>query len=215
VNEQAIARLLHPYATLDGLHLHQTSIYIDLLLKWNSKINLTAIRDPQQMVTRHFGESFFAASCLVARDWEGTVIDVGSGAGFPGLPLAMYAPSARVTVIESRGKKAAFLNEVIFALGLKNAKVFRGRAEAFPESVDLVTMRAVERFENTLPVAEGLVRPGGRLALMIGGSQVSSAEQLAPNLKWHPAVAIPGGESRLLLVGTKLVNVGHKTGFPA
>lgn len=210
MQEEAIARLLNAYARLDDEQSRKTSIYIDLLLKWNSKINLTAIRDPQEIVTRHFGESFFAASRLVAPDWRGTVIDVGSGAGFPGLPLAIYANSASVTLVESQAKKAAFLNEVIFALGLHNAKVFRGRAEAFPQRADLVTLRAVERFANILRIAEGLVGIGGRLALMIGSSQVTTAEQLVTNLRWDAAFPIPGGAQRILLAGTRLVNVDHK-----
>jgi 16S rRNA (guanine527-N7)-methyltransferase len=206
VTEEAIADLLRPYATLDHEQLRKTSIYIDLLVKWNSKINLTAIRDPQEIVARHFGESFFAASRLLAPDWTGTVFDVGSGAGFPGLPLAMYADSASVTLIESQAKKAAFLNEVIFALALENAKVFRGRAEGFSQTADLVTIRAVERFEKMLPIAEGLLRDGGRLVLMIGSSQVSTAERLITSLKWETPVSIPGGTHRMLLVGTKMVN---------
>jgi 16S rRNA (guanine527-N7)-methyltransferase len=211
VQEEAIARLLNAYATLDDEQLRKTSIYVDLLLKWNSRMNLTAIRDPQEIITRHFGESFFAGSRLVTPDWRGTVIDVGSGAGFPGLPLAMYANSASVTLIESQAKKAAFLNEVIFALGLQNAKVFRGRAEDFLQTVDLVTLRAVERFETILPVAEALARPGGRLALMVGSSQVNRAKQLATNLEWEAPVPVPGGTHRILLTGTKLVNVDYKS----
>lgn len=166
-------------------------------------MNLTAVRDPQEMVTRHFGESFFAASHLVGPDWTGTAIDVGSGAGFPGLPLAMYAPGAAVTLIESQAKKAAFLNEVIFALQLKNAKVFRGRAEDFSDVADVATLRAVERFEHAVAVAARLVKPEGRLALMIGSSQVSQAMRLAEGMNWDTPVAVPGGTSRVLLVGTK------------
>jgi 16S rRNA (guanine527-N7)-methyltransferase len=203
VEQAAIAELLRPYANLSAVHLRNTSIYIDLLVKWNSKINLTAVRDPKEIVTRHFGESFFAASHLLAPQWTGTVIDVGSGAGFPGLPLAMYAPGACVTLIESHGKKAAFLNEVIFALQLENAKVFRGRAESFSGVADIVTMRAVERFESAVPIGLKLVGPGGRLALMIGAAQVAKAKELAPALIWDPPVPMPGGSSRVLLLGTK------------
>jgi 16S rRNA (guanine527-N7)-methyltransferase len=202
VEQAIIAGLLRPYADLRPELLEIISIYIDLLLKWNSKINLTAVRDPQEIVTRHFGESFFAASHLVNPGWTGTAIDVGSGAGFPGLPLAMYAPGAAVTLIESHGKKAAFLNEVIFALQLRNAKVFRGRAEDFSDVADVVTLRAVERFEYAVAVAAKLVKPGGRLALMIGSSQVPTARELAELVSWDPPVAVPGGTSRVLLVGT-------------
>ncbi len=207
VEQAAIARLLRPYATVDEEHLRNISIYIDLLLKWNSKMNLTAVRDPEQIVTRHFGESLFAASHLLNPQWTGSVVDLGSGAGFPGLPLAMYAPGAAVTLIESQGKKVAFLNEVIFALRLKNAKTWAGRAEAFPAKVDLVTMRAVERFEGALPIASRMVAPGGRVAILIGQSQVRLAEKLEAELTWSPPLNLPSGNSRTLLIGTKVVKV--------
>lgn len=197
-----IAELLRAYAILREEQLFKISIYIDLLIKWNSKINLTGVRDLREMITRHFGESFFAASQLVSPEWRGTGIDVGSGAGFPGLPLAMYAAEAQVTLIESQAKKAAFLNEVIFALELKNAKVFRGRAESFSGAADVVTLRAVERFEDAVPIAARLVNPEGRLALMIGASQVPRAMELVQSLRWDAPVTVPGGSSRVLLVGT-------------
>lgn len=209
MEQAAIAELLRPYANLSAAQLQNISIYVDLLLKWNRKINLTAVRDPEEMVTRHFGESFFAASHLVTADWAGTAIDLGSGAGFPGIPLAMHAPGARVTLIESHAKKAAFLNEVVSALQLRNVRVFGARAEAFSGVADLVTMRAVERFESSLPIALSLVKPGGRLALMIGTAQVPKAKQLARALTWDFPVAVPGGNSRVLLSGTKPVGGGY------
>jgi len=206
VDQAAIAHLLRPYAEVGARQLELTSIYTDILLKWNSRINLTAIREPEEIIRRHFGESFFAAVQLVTKDWHASVIDVGSGAGFPGIPIAMYSPGVALTLIESQGKKAAFLNEVIFALGLNQTKVFRGRAEEFAGSADLVTLRAVEKFSQVLPTAQSLVRAGGRLALMIGESQVSEAKILAKGVDWRDLVMVPGGNSRVLLAGTKLVN---------
>lgn len=169
-------------------------------------MNLTSIREPEEIVRRHFGESFFVAAQLIRGDWRGSVIDVGSGAGFPGLPMAIWAPDAQVTLIESHAKKAAFLNEAIFSLNLKSAKVFRGRAEACSISADMVTLRAVERFIEVLPSAERLVSSSGRLVLMVGSSQVTEARRIAHSLDWHDPVAVPGGSSRVLLTGTKSVN---------
>lgn len=194
---------MRPFAEIGDERLRQTSMYIDVLLKWNQKINLTAIRDPQEIITRHFGESFFAASHLLPPDWRGEVIDVGSGAGFPGLPMAMYSASAAVTLIESQGKKVTFLNEVIHLLGVKNAKVFHGRADEFPGRGDLVTLRAVEQFARVLPHIFKLVKAGGRLGLLIGESQLQAAEQLLPGVRWEQPVRIPGGNSRFLCVGKK------------
>ena len=205
MDTNAIAHLLRPYAELTATQLAQTLTYLNLLVKWNAKVNLTAVRSPEEMVTRHFGESFFAAARLVSSTWAGTAVDVGSGAGFPGLPLAMSAPGAEVTLIEATNKKAAFLNEVIFALQLKNARVFADRAENYPGRGQLVTLRAVERFEKSLQVALNLVAKGGRLALMIGSAQVDVAGMLAVGVEWQEPEPVPGGHSRVLLVGTKLI----------
>lgn len=202
-----MARLLRPYAALTPAQLDQVSIYLDLLLKWNARINLTAVRNPEEIVTRHFGESFFAAARLMASRDPLTVIDLGSGAGFPGLPLAIFATWAKVTLVEASGKKAAFLNEAISALHLANAKVFAQRAESYPGTADLITMRAVEKFSDTLPMALRLIRHGGRIALMIGVGQLEQARTLAREIAWQASVPVPGGHSRVLAVGTKLVRV--------
>ena len=204
MDTSAISRLLEPYGDLTTKQLEKTAAYLSLLLKWNAKVNLTAVRDPEKIVSRHFGESFFAARQLLTPEAETSVIDLGSGAGFPGLPLAIFAPRAVVTLIESNAKKTAFLNEVISALGLSNASVARQRGEDFAGSAALVTMRAVEKFENAVPTALRLVRPGGRLALMIGESQTSTAHSKAREVLWSDPVLVPGSNSRIILVGTKI-----------
>ncbi len=201
------AQWLQPFAELDQKQLADTLTYVNLLLKWNARMNLTAVRKPEEMIQRHFGESFFAARHLfvkpeLAEEPAGSVVDVGSGAGFPGLPMAIFSSSTQFTLIESNGKKAAFLNEVIRSLQLKNAKVFSQRAETYPGRADLVTMRAVEAFESVLPTAAGLVKPGGRLGVMIGSGQVQSAHKVH-GMEWHDPVAIPGGHSRVIMVGIK------------
>jgi 16S rRNA (guanine527-N7)-methyltransferase len=205
-----IAQLLQTYASLSGEQLSKTHAYLDLLLKWNARMNLTAVRDPSQIVTRHFGESFFAVSKLMEPGWSGRVIDVGSGAGFPGIPIAMWSSQAEVMLIESNTKKAAFLNEVGRMLQLKNLRVVSQRAEDFAEDAELVTMRAVERFETSLPVASRLVQSQGRLALMVGKDQVERAREIAKDFKWNDPMLVPGGHSRVLLVGTKLATVGER-----
>jgi 16S rRNA (guanine527-N7)-methyltransferase len=196
-----IADLLRPFAELSPDQLTATSTYINLLMKWNARVSLTAIRDPDEIVTRHFGESYFVAEMLLPEDWAGGVIDFGSGAGFPGIPLAMFRPKATVTLIESNGKKAAFLNEVVGQLGLKNIELFRGRGEGCEKKADLVLMRAVESFGRALDVAAGLVQPGGRLGLLIGERQMTAAKAVEPKLSWSEPVRIPQGDKRILLVG--------------
>ena len=203
VETAAIAHLLQPFIELDEMRLRAISTYIDLLLKWNSRINLTAIRDPSEIVQRHFGESLFAAKCALEQKSVDTAIDLGSGAGFPGVPLAMLAPDVQVTLIESQQKKATFLKELVYALGLKNIKVFGDRAESYPAIADLVMLRAVERFEQALQMAIRLTRTGGRIALMIGSGQVEPARRLVSVVNWSDPVQMPCGHSRELLIGTK------------
>lgn len=180
-------------------------MYIDILLKWNSRINLTAVRQPEEIVSRHFGESLFAAQYLFPRGAEssGSVIDVGSGAGFPGIPIGMWVPRASITLIESNQKKATFLKEVCRTLILTNINVLPGRAEGFENQAEFVTLRAVEAFEDVVPTASKLTGPGGKLALLIGLSQVKRARELAPGFEWAVPVEIPQSSSRVLLIGSR------------
>ena len=197
-----IQELLRPYLGDEELSFEQTeqvSTYLDLLVKWNARINLTAVRDPEQMVQRHFGESLFAARQLVQRGTSLIVADVGSGAGFPGVPLKIYAPELQLTLIEAQGKKATFLREVVRATGLTHINIFAGRAEQWEHTADLVTLRAVEKFEVILPLAARLVAPGGRLAVLIGVGQERRAEELAPG-GWGLPIGIPGSRERVVKV---------------
>lgn len=213
-----IASLLEPFlsARPSRSQLSCISTYIDILLKWNQKLNLTAVRDPEQIVNRHFGESLFTARCLfperasadagvpLAASGPGVrLVDVGSGAGFPGLPIKIFAPEIKLTLIESSNKKATFLREVIRNLKLTDAEVFAGRAEDFPAaSAGIVTLRAVERFDEILPVAARLVAPGGRLALLIGQAQVPQATRQLRTFTWRDAISVPLSSARVLLLGS-------------
>jgi 16S rRNA (guanine(527)-N(7))-methyltransferase RsmG len=288
VNQARIAELLRPFlvssachseergdekpASLSATQLQSISTYIDILLRWNARINLTAIRDPEEIITRHFGESLFAARHLfsiepdpgsageprtgqtraseiaggIANEITGgiaggrpggraalqgrvnsremsrasapalangqppatndrpSVADIGSGAGFPGLPIKLWAPHISLTLIESNHKKAAFLKEVARALTLTDVNIQNARAEAITETTkdryDLVTLRAVERFETVLPIAAALVAPSGRLALLISSAQEPQARATSPNLNWSPPVPIPLSRSRVLML---------------
>lgn len=185
------------------------SMYIDLLLKWNARVNLTAVREPEKIVTRHFGESIFVARHLFPEVKEESagfkphVVDVGSGAGFPGLPIKLWAPQVRLTLIESNQRKATFLREVVRSLGLSDVDVFAGRASAFTGFADFVTVRAIERFEAMLPVAAGLLGPAGSLTMLVGKAQVRPIRNLLPDLKWSEAVDLPLSFNRVLITGRK------------
>jgi 16S rRNA (guanine527-N7)-methyltransferase len=230
-------------AVLSPAQLQHISTYIDILIRWNARINLTAIRDPEDIVTRHFGESLFAASRLFpppssassvssmvssldsigdnprhserdsapndathpprpATSDRITLADLGSGAGFPGLPIKLWAPQISLTLIESNHKKAAFLREVARSLTLTDVNIQNKRAEILlGNSYDVVTLRAVECFESILPVAAALVAPLGRLALLIGASQHNQGRASQPGFTWSKPIPIPHSRARVLLIG--------------
>jgi 16S rRNA (guanine527-N7)-methyltransferase len=205
MDPQRIAELLKPFlgnAQLSGSQVQQVSTYLDLLTKWNARTNLTSIREPEDIVTRHFGESFFAAKHLFGMDSHGTATDLGSGAGFPGLPFKVWCPSLQLQLIESNQKKAVFLKEIVRALHLPEVTVLSDRAEQLQLQSQLVSLRAVERFEMMLPIARRLLLREGRLALLIGGAQVDAAKSLLPDLLWEQPLPLPLSMSRVLLVGT-------------
>jgi len=218
-----IAELLQPFLDPEGSdgavllrsQLLSISTYIDLLLRWNSRVNLTSVRQPEEIVTRHFGESVFAARHLFPAPrripaekalTEVQVIDIGSGAGFPGLPIKIWAPHIRITLIEPNHKKVTFLREVVRALTLTNIDVLAERAEDYPTGAgagDVVTLRAVERFDSIIPAAARLLGPGGRLAIMIGQAQIERAIHLVPSIHWGKPVRLPLSSSRFMIIGSK------------
>jgi 16S rRNA (guanine527-N7)-methyltransferase len=221
-----IAQLLAPFfasnnadhLTCDQLtsdDLRDISTYIDVLLKWNARINLTAIRDPEQIVTRHFGESFFAARHLFpsrnfypseSSGFSGAerLADLGSGAGFPGLPIKLWARKLPTTLIESNHKKATFLREVCRTLELHDIKIEHARAEVLPPNTfTVVTLRAVERCREVLPSVSRLLADGSRAALLTGSSQLSTVKPVLTSFLWNEPIPIPGSQSRMLLIGSK------------
>ena len=215
-----IASLLEPFLGSEPLPANlagQLQAYLDLLLRWNARMNLTAVRDPDQIVTRHFGESLFAARLLLdigalpePLNPRVTLADVGSGAGFPGVPIKLFAPDLRLTLIESQNKKATFLREVIRTLAIPNAEVYGGRAEAWNHTADVVTLRAVEKFEAVLPTAATLVTSGagassGMLCLLVGSGQQFVARQvLGTDWAITGPIHIPESVDRVVLVGKRM-----------
>jgi 16S rRNA (guanine(527)-N(7))-methyltransferase RsmG len=264
-----ISELLAPYlnssvvpssAVLTPAQLNDISTYIDLLIHWNARINLTAIRTEEEIVTRHFGESLFAAIQLFpaptavssvfedldldndsdrssvppgpARESPNfsraarpekeigasaprpptrnlqpvlrnriSVADLGSGAGFPGIPLKLWAPEIHLTLIESNQKKSTFLRELVRSLTLANIDIKTARAETTSETYDLLTLRAVERFTSILPVAASLTKPAGRLALLISSAQLDEARRVLHSFSWQAPILIPNSLSRHILIG--------------
>jgi 16S rRNA (guanine527-N7)-methyltransferase len=204
VNEHRISELLSPFlgqATLSSPQLSTVRTYLELLIKWNSKMNLTAVRNPEQIVTRHFGESLFAASRILPdQSSDASLIDIGSGAGFPGLPAKIWAPGISLTLIESNLRKATFLREIVRAVNLPNVRIETSRAESSDIQAEVVTLRAVEKFERVLPVAQRLLKSEGRAVLLIGASQVELAKS-GMAMRWEEPIPIPLSQSRVLLIG--------------
>jgi 16S rRNA (guanine527-N7)-methyltransferase len=138
--------------------------YLTLLHKWNSAFNLTAIRDPREMLVKHLFDSLAMHPFVDAQ----RLADLGTGPGLPGIPLAIAKPSLHVALVESNGKKARFLRQAVRELGLDNARVLESRAEqvAEPGAFDAITARALDRLAGIIAVGGHLLQPDGRLLAM-------------------------------------------------
>jgi len=182
----------------------QTGQYVELLLLWNKRLNLTSIVDPQEIVTRHFGESMFLCTVLPVENCR--LADVGSGAGFPGLAIKLIQPSVRVTLVESSQKKCAFLSEVVRKLGISPVEISQGRFEDLripPRSKELLTARAIGGWLRFLGWANRVIPPSGHVALWVG-EQDSIKISRTPGWAWDPPVRIPESQRRFLVVGRPL-----------
>lgn len=189
-------------AELEPALAGQFEAYCSLILRWNARLNLTAVRDEEGVLSRHFVESIACARALPAG--LATLLDFGSGAGFPGVPIALCRPEIAVTLAESQGKKAAFLSEAVRVLSLA-AKVHSGRAEALQTEFDCVTMRAVDKMELAVQTAKRLVRREGWLALMTTASDLDQMKLAAGGeFSWTDPVQMSG--ERLLALGKRGVS---------
>lgn len=172
--------------------------YLSLLLRWNARTNLTAIREPREIVLRHFADSLFCAHQLTpdAR----TLLDFGSGAGFPGIPIALARPEIHVTLAESQNRKAAFLREAVRSLAL-NAEIWSQRVEAMPPNrlFDAVTLRAVDQMESACRNAARRVIPGGQLLIFTTLRLADTLRTAIPSVSWEPPIALPHSDQGLLL----------------
>jgi 16S rRNA (guanine527-N7)-methyltransferase len=177
----------------------QCDAYHTVLRRWNAQINLTAIRSEEETLRRHFVESIAVARALP----QGiqTLLDFGSGAGFPGLPIAICRPEISVVLAESQMKKAAFLREAVRSTGIA-VEVYGSRAETNVRRFDCVTLRAVDRMHEAAKAASSLVAPAGWLALMT--THPESAELVGAVGKaftWREGIPLPSADARILLLG--------------
>jgi len=177
--------------------------YLSLLHRWNRTYNLTAVRDPQQMVPRHLLD---ALSMLPHLEGIHTLADLGTGPGLPGIPLALARPDLKVTLVEANGKKARFLREAVRTLHLDNAEVVHARIEAFqPEKpFDAITARALASLAEILTLGGHLIAAHGALVAMKAAAFQAEIAALPPN--WQVSAVhrldVPGldGERHLVIV---------------
>jgi len=197
----------HP--SLDLETAEKFAAYLALLQKWNARTNLTAIRDEEGILSRHFLESILCAQALPVN--VSNLLDFGSGAGFPGIPIALIRNEIAVTLAESQHKKAAFLREAVRTLGL-NTKVHSARAEILMDRFDCVTLRAVDNMAEAIPAAIQLLQPAGSLAILttiddapaIQARVALSCSFQSGSFSWLPAKPLPQGTSRILLLGQRI-----------
>jgi 16S rRNA (guanine527-N7)-methyltransferase len=218
LNPESITRLLEPYtgsAAVPAAVYSQLASYLELILKWNARINLTAIREPEQIVQRHFGESLFVGLHLDLSEEAGirrdsgesgecgpcsSLLDLGSGAGFPGIPIQLLRPELAITLTESRSRKAAFLREAVRVLGLK-AEVRAGRAEEMPAErrFHTVALRAVDEMDAA--VSEASQRASHRI--MILGTRGAIYPTLAEGFRLADPIALPNSSNGVLWIARR------------
>src|SRR5579863_6845810 len=206
LDESSVRALLEPFQLeLNSSQVSMLLAYLDLLLRWNRKINLTSIRTEEECVTRHFGESLYLARWIKLK---GNLLDIGSGAGFPGLALRIAFPDLATTLLEPVAKKRAFLKEATRVCNISRVEVRPERLEDFTRQgpgamFDTVTVRAVGHFETLLPQAQNHLKSDGRICLWIGQNQGQSLRESSERMQWGVPIAMPVGREREIWVGTR------------
>jgi len=191
MSPSTLTALLAPYAVVSPPLASQLLLYLDLILKWNDRVNLTAIRTPEDIVRRHFGESLFAAAHLGP---SRTLLDYGSGAGFPGIPIQLAHPTLQVTLAESRARKAAFLHEAVRTLPLPT-EIWPHRVESMSDNrtFDTVTLRAVDHMPAA--IAAAALRATHKLLILS-----TLHAQIPPDFTLDPPLPLPESHGAALLI---------------
>ena len=220
INEDQARELLTPFGlSLNAEEMNKVRAYLSLLLRWNTRINLTAVRDAEECVTRHFGESLYLAR--FAR-LEGYLLDIGSGAGFPGLALKITFPQLQVTLLEPVGKKRAFLKEVARACEMDLVDVRSERLREFVKQqvetgrhsrFDVITSRAVGRLAGLIPDAVECLEQHAALYLWLSHHQQEEVCRASEGLvEWNSPIPLPLAHNREIWRGSQLAsNVPRET----
>ena len=206
LNETRLRQLLDPFGLdLSTAQADQVLAYLNLLCRWNQKINLTSIRDPEECVTRHFGESLFLSRHM---EIHGHLLDIGSGAGFPGLALKIAFPAISVTLLEPVAKKRAFLKEAARVCDFGQVAVRADRLEDLvcatpPPAFDFATMRAVGNLQVLVPIAAQCLKPNGNILLWLTQDQAASLASIESGLAWANPLPIPLSRTGVIWRGTR------------
>jgi 16S rRNA (guanine527-N7)-methyltransferase len=195
LDEATVRQLLEPFGlSLSTDQIGQVIAYLELLLRWNKKINLTGILDATSCVSRHFGESLYLGRWV---ELKGKLLDIGSGAGFPGLCLKIIFPDLWVTLLEPVAKKRAFLKEAARVCGMNFVEVRGERLEDFaclaPPAYDAATARAVGHLDELIPLASRCLKSGGDLFLWLSRQQASELGYLQGGIREGRGIGMPGG----------------------
>lgn len=203
LRDERIREALLPYGiAADSELCDGIRVYVEILLRWNEKIALTTITNPDEILRAHFGESFFAAS--VAEVAEGRVADIGTGAGFPGIPIRMVRPTLRLTLVDPIAKKTAFLGEILRNLAISDATIIRCRMEELPEDLpafDLIMARALGKYEAFLRWSKARISQNGSIMLLLGESDTEEVSKDG-RWVWREPVQIPQSRGRFVLLGS-------------
>jgi 16S rRNA (guanine527-N7)-methyltransferase len=204
ISEETVRKALGEFQiVVDSQQVVLIQQYIKTLLRWNEKLNLTAIRNPLEILYRHFCESMFAAGAIPVD--KGRLADIGSGPGFPGIPLKIIRPELELCLVESNTKKGTFLAEVVRELQLANTRVLISRYEELGEELsplDYVCSRAVGEFGPFLEWAASNRVDARQVILWIGGRDLEEAQK-SKQWEWRERILVPQSLQRYLLVGKK------------
>ena len=191
---ELIQKELQPWLTLSEDQIPNLWEHYEVLLRWNDRINLTSIPPGEEMVIRHYCESVFFGAHMPGASGEPSILDMGSGAGFPGVPIAILRPAWRITLLESHQRKAVFLRES--TRGLPNISVLARRAESVPGRFDWVVSRGVDPKE----VLRNVPRLARSVGLMLGEDDFSAIQSFQ-DIAWSKLVRLPWGDRRLCVYG--------------
>jgi 16S rRNA (guanine527-N7)-methyltransferase len=201
LGDEDIHAVLEPFGIEVGAALaEKIREYIHFLLVWNRKVNLTSVIEPHLILERHFGESFFAVKAVPISD--GRLVDIGSGAGFPALPIKLAVPQLKITLVEPSMKKAVFLQEIVRRLNLKGVDVQRCPFQELklPRAfADFIASRALGEYDQVLSWAVNFIKPHGRAVLWVGAKDQWHIAK-TPGWKLEASVLVPKSRERMLLV---------------